>query len=58
MTQPATYPDVIRVRVTPALDAQLREAAQRAGAPVSELIRQSLDWYLSHPSVKAQTKEV
>ena len=57
MTQPATYPDVTRVRMPGALNAQVREAAQRAGVPVSTVIRDAVQLYLSHPLVKAQTKE-
>ena len=53
MTQPATYPDVTRVRMPGALNAQVREAAQRAGVPVSRVIRDAVVLYLSHPAMKA-----
>ena len=45
--------DAIRVRVPAVLDAQLREAAQRSGAPVSQVIRQAIDLYLAHPAMKS-----
>ena len=45
--------DAIRVRVPAVLDAQLREAAQRSGAPVSQVIRQAIDMYLAHPAMKS-----
>ena len=53
MTQPATYPDVTRVRMPGALNAQVREAAQRAGVPVSRVIRDAIDLYLAHPAMKS-----
>ena len=55
MTQPATYPDVIRVRVPKTTGAALRAT----GAPVSETIRQAIDFYLAHPAMKSnpQTSE-
>ena len=55
MTQPATYPDVVRVRVPVATHKALRAT----GAPVSQVIRQAIDLYLSHPAMKAkpQTSE-
>lgn len=49
--------DAIRVRVPAVLDAQLREAAQRSGAPVSQVIRQAIDLYLAHPAMKASNPQ-
>ena len=54
---PNPYSDVVRVRTTPAQGAQLRETSQRAGVPVSELIRTAVTWYLSAPSVKANPQQ-
>ena len=56
MTQPATYPDVTRVRMPGALNAQVREAAQRAGVPVSRVIRDAVVLYLAHPAMKSTPK--
>jgi len=53
MTQPATYPDVIRVRVDAATGAKLKAT----GAPVSQVIRQAIDLYLAHPAMKANPKQ-
>ena len=57
MTQPATYSDVTRVRLPGALNAQVREIAQRAGVPVSTVIRDALTWYTSHPATKASNPQ-
>ena len=48
MTQPATYPDVVRVR----LPAETHKAL-RANGKVSTQIRQAVDLYLSHPAMKS-----
>ena len=45
-------------RASADLAESLRETAHRQGETVSEVTRQALTWYLSHPVVKAQTKEV
>ena len=42
--------DVIRVRVPSATRKALRET----GAPVSQVIRQAIDLYLSHPAMKSK----
>lgn len=49
MTQPATYPAVVRVRVPVATHKALRAT----GAPVSTVIRQAIDLYLAHPAMKS-----
>ena len=38
--------------------AELKSTATARGTTASDVVRSALDWYLSHPSVKAQTKEV
>ena len=50
MTQPATYPDVIKIRVP----AETRKALRATGAPVSETIRQAINFYLAHPAMKSK----
>ena len=40
------------------LAADLKQTATASGTTASDVVRSALDWYLSHPSVKAQTKEV
>lgn len=48
--------DVTRVRLNGALNAQVKTIAQRAGVPVSTVIRDALTWYVSHPSIKSSEK--
>lgn len=47
---------VLKVRITPDVDAVLRTTAQRQGKTTSEIARDALTWYLSHPSVKTSEK--
>lgn len=56
MTQPASFPDVTRVRLPGSLKAQVHADAQRRGVTVSEVIRDAVTLYVSHPSIKTSEK--
>ena len=43
------HDDVVRVRVPVAT----HKALQATGAPVSEVIRQAINFYLAHPAMKS-----
>lgn len=56
MTHPASFPDVTRVRLPGSLKAQVHADAQRRGVTVSEVIRDAVALYVSHPSIKTSEK--